>query len=524
MSLPGHATAEQTALHAHRWAAHLSRGAFRRLGRTGLTVSRLGFGTYRCRQEVEEHQLSLEAALARGCNLIDTSANYTDGSAEALVGEVLNREVVWRGHPREGLVVVSKAGYIQGENMMLCREQEKAGRPFPEVVKLHEHLWHCIHPAFLEDQITRSLARMHLDTLDVYLLHNPEYFLEQALKEPFANRTEAHEEFYDRIRRAFIQLEKLVEQGLIRSYGISSNGFPRAPEEKVFVSLARVWRAYQDACLQRGLSTDQGHFAVIQLPFNWIEHGALTEPNNRVDGQAYTVLQLAARLNLGVLINRPLNALSPAGLLRLAHGRLLPEEDAAKNLQTALTRLEKQETELQNFIRRKNLGQPPGNPSESVDFQMGTKIRRLAGGKADLAHAGEMLSDYLPLLLKRAGRGLLQHCGRQDRSALENHLQELDQAYLSAAAACRTVLEVENFRQVQPLEESFNQTYPALAEKLSFSQKALQVAAGSPEISAVLNGMRTREYVQDSLDALKVEQEIATADLVRNGASSHRGA
>ena len=39
-----------------------------------------------------------------------------------------------------------------------------------------EGCWHCLHPEFLQDQLTRSLDRLQLETLDVCLLHNPEYF------------------------------------------------------------------------------------------------------------------------------------------------------------------------------------------------------------------------------------------------------------------------------------------------------------------------------------------------------------
>lgn len=32
---------------------------------------------------------------------------------------------------------------------------------------------HCIHPAFLEDQLERSLTNIGVETLDLYYLHNP---------------------------------------------------------------------------------------------------------------------------------------------------------------------------------------------------------------------------------------------------------------------------------------------------------------------------------------------------------------
>ena len=50
------------------------------------------------------------------------------------------------------------------------------------MVEYADGLWHCIHPDWLADQLTRSLDRLGLETLDLLLLHNPEYFLADAAK------------------------------------------------------------------------------------------------------------------------------------------------------------------------------------------------------------------------------------------------------------------------------------------------------------------------------------------------------
>src|SRR5688572_11447801 len=150
------------------------------LGTTGLTVSRLGFGCYRIDDHTPAHAASMAKALRGGCNLIDTSTNYTDGGSERCVGDVLQRLTGEGAVRRDGIVVVSKIGYVQGQNMTLAREREAVGRPFPEMVKYMDGCWHCIHPSWLEDQLARSLGRLRLDALDVCLLHNPEYFFSDA--------------------------------------------------------------------------------------------------------------------------------------------------------------------------------------------------------------------------------------------------------------------------------------------------------------------------------------------------------
>ena len=61
----------------------------RPLGNTGLDVHPLGFGCYRIADGNPVHESALREYLNRGGNLIDTSANYTDGLSEQLIGRVL---------------------------------------------------------------------------------------------------------------------------------------------------------------------------------------------------------------------------------------------------------------------------------------------------------------------------------------------------------------------------------------------------------------------------------------------------
>ncbi len=77
----------------------------------------------------------------------------------------------------DDLIINSKGDYIQGNNLKLAKEKEEAGKPYNEVVKCSPDLKHSIHPDFLNDHITGSLQELQLKKIDIYLLHNPEYFL-----------------------------------------------------------------------------------------------------------------------------------------------------------------------------------------------------------------------------------------------------------------------------------------------------------------------------------------------------------
>ena len=291
----GRATVEGTGRRAE------GRAGYRVLGGTGLAVSIVGFGGYRTGRVDPAHRAALRAALEAGVNLIDTSSNYMLGDSERLVGEVLAERIV----PREEVVVVSKVGYLQGPNLELAQQREAAGRPFPEMVKYADGVWHCISPEFLDDQLGRALDRLQLETIDVLLLHNPEYFLSEAAHHPDRTPPEdTRAAFYDRLRRAFEYLDEAVADGRIGAYGVSSNTCVSPVDDPEATSVTRMHDA------------SGGRMAVLQLPYNLLETGALLE-RNTPDG---TALEAAAQRGLGVLVNRPLNAMAPGHghLVRLA--------------------------------------------------------------------------------------------------------------------------------------------------------------------------------------------------------------
>ena len=223
-----------------------------RFGNSGLTTSRLGFGTYRVDTREPEHREALKKALREGVNLIDTSTNYMDGDSERLVGSVL-RELIKSGElTREEVIVVSKIGYVQGHNLKQAEAREQAKRPYPDMVKYGEGIWHCIHPEYLADQLTLSLDRLGLATLDVCLLHNPEYFLSEAAHHEGGDLAAVRDAFYRRIEQAFMFFESQVAAGRIRYYGVSSNTVTAdAIGCRGDVALSHVRRSTSSRCVTR---------------------------------------------------------------------------------------------------------------------------------------------------------------------------------------------------------------------------------------------------------------------------------
>src|SRR5262249_28653047 len=185
-----------------------------------------------------------------------------------LVGQALREAARAGGPARDSVVVVSKIGYVQGENMRLAQERERSGFPFPEMVKVEEWCWHCIHPEFLKDQLRRSADRLGLGTLDVCLLHNPESFLDEAKRHGRGDDLDVlRAEFYRRVQEAFAFFEGAVSRGEIAGYGVSSNTLVAAADDPEATSLTWFLKAAE------GAGGTGHHFRVVQLPMNLFESG-----------------------------------------------------------------------------------------------------------------------------------------------------------------------------------------------------------------------------------------------------------
>ncbi len=471
------------------WAEAHGEIAFADLGRTGLSISQAGFGCYRINSGSSGHAAALAHALSAGINLIDTSTNYADGGSEELVGQVLAHLIEEGTLQREAVAVASKAGYLQGGNYDLSQERKRQGRPFPDLVPYAEGLEHCIHPEFLSDQLTRSLDRLGLATLDVFLLHNPEYFLGWAQRTG-QDAAAAQAEYYRRIDCAFRHLEDEVARGRIGWYGISSNTFPSEVSDPQFTCLERIWEIAE--AIRSG-----HHFAVVQLPMNVFEPGAAVHLNQ---GAKETVLEFAHRQQLGLLANRPLNAFTGSRLVRLtdiAEAPDLPPEEVETRIQT-LGDCE------QAFVSRIL-------PELALDPDLGGRVRTqlLAAGALGQAwrsfagydHWRQVRDEHLMPRIQ----GVLEFL--DTRAAGSRTVAAWKDTYLPALGAVVEAVggvhAAAAAAQAKGIKAALAAADPQWGGKVPLSRLALRAVRTTQGVSSVLVGMRRTEYVDDVLAELK---------------------
>lgn len=182
----------------------------RTLGRTGMLVTAIGYGSMELRgsrvwsgRPVDDGEAGrvLNEVLDQGINFIDTAYSY--GEAEALIGRHI-------GHRRHEYMLATKCG----------REVLDRGT--------YDETPHCWNRRFLTDSFDESLRRLNTDYVDLLQLHGPM---------PDDARSEGLVEWLQGLRQA----------GKVRWIGISSF-LPAAPH---FI--------------------EAGDFDTIQMPYSALE-------------------------------------------------------------------------------------------------------------------------------------------------------------------------------------------------------------------------------------------------------------
>ncbi|MGH7217774.1 MAG: aldo/keto reductase, partial [Nitrospiraceae bacterium] len=501
-ALPGSASPEGTARYVARimnQSRHDGRmvHGYGRFGNKALTASKLGFGTYRVDTREPEHREALKKALREGVNLIDTSTNYMDGDSERLIGSVL-RELIKNGElAREEVIIVSKIGYVQGHNLKQAEAREQAGHPYPDMVKYGEGIWHCIHPEYLTDQLALSLDRLGLASLDVCLLHNPEYFLSEAAHHDGGDLALSRDAFYRRIERAFTFFESQVAAGRIGYYGVSSNTVTADPSNTEATSLSRMCDAARAAAASQGM--EHHHFAVLQFPMNLYEAGALMMPNTG-KGQHETVLEMSQREGIAMLVNRPLNAMptKKSGVIRLTDFPLEGDPvDFDRQCRIVGVLEDEYRKAIAPALQHSGQGMAPAD-----FFTWAVELTRVRPQIQGLEHweqiEHQMIAPHVNQVMQALSRHLTGTAAEQWEAWRDRYVPQL----LTLLGGLRREATERSRAKTASVSAILDPLLPETKRKETLSRKALWVLASTPGVTCVLNGMRSPAYADDSLAVL----------------------
>ena len=193
-------------------------------------------------------------------NVFDTALSYRMQTSERALGAALGRRIAEGQVERDEICVMTKGGYITADPTLVRTRGDARRYLYETYVDTHlvdpERIVngnHSIEPGFLRDQIERSRRNLGLETLDLYLIQDPELHL--LGKGPT--------DFGRELRAAFAALEAAVADGAIAAYGLSTwSGLLVPYTEKGHLSIAELL----ETALEVG-GADH-HLRALQLPYN----------------------------------------------------------------------------------------------------------------------------------------------------------------------------------------------------------------------------------------------------------------
>ncbi len=216
---------------------------YRRLGRTGIEVSEIGFGGWGIgggwgRQDDAEATRALKRALELGVTFFDTALGYGNGHSEQLIGRAV-------ADVRDRVVIATKI----------------PPKTYRWPVLPHEPLSETFPADWIIECTERSLRNLNTDYIDVQQLH--------AWTPPYLTQLEWYE-----------ALTRLKEQGKIRAFGVSANDWdPYGPVELVRSGLIDtvqvIYNIFEQRPAEQLLPAALEHNVgiIVRVPF---EEGLLT--------------------------------------------------------------------------------------------------------------------------------------------------------------------------------------------------------------------------------------------------------
>lgn len=473
MPIVGRATAAAT--RAALDAAGLDSRWVRSLGPTGLSTAAVGFGTYRVDEANPDHAAALDYALASGVRLIDTAVNYGLGGAERAVGAALRRGVDAGTLSRDGVILVTKLGYWQGELLDWLRRTEHPDSP--AIASLSDEHAHGFSPSLVRHAVAVSRERLGVEVLDIVLLHNPEYLLSPGPDALRDHGDAARRAAFDRsILEAFGTLEALVSEGAIGWYGVSSNTLGAEIGAPNHTSVDAFVRAAEAAAAAQGQG--RHHLAVMQAPLNFVEtRGA-------------EAAAACARHGLGFLGNRPLNAVIDGALVRLAAPGGRSEAEPFPVARVRLRRLEEA------------VATSGKDPFPRWSRELPDALRRLATAldfDDFLAHYARPRTEAALGALSPAGAAP----NATDARGLERWRSDYRDAFDTLMQSARAALVSRDAARLQSLAPALDEALAPGLRQGPLARRALAFAATRPGVSAALCGMRRVAWVDEALSLLR---------------------
>ena len=151
--------------------------------------------------------------------------------------------------------------------------------------------YHCMTPAYLSDQLDRSLKNLGLDCIDLMYLHNA---IEGQIKDV------SKEQFLENLNLVFELYEQKRDEGKIKFYGMATwECFRVASDNPQYLSLEDTVN------IAKKIGGEEHGFRFVQLPFNMYYDQALLGKNQLLGNTNVSILESAVILGIGIFTSVP---------------------------------------------------------------------------------------------------------------------------------------------------------------------------------------------------------------------------
>lgn len=302
--IPGYATTTATKQYVTTFGKKCAPGHYSDFLNLHLQLSSLGLGTFpgAANDEVDAAYVKIvKRGVENGINVIDTAAHYRYGRSLQAVGLGL-RLAMQEGVARDQVFLISKGGFLTFKN---GPPADFAGWFEEEIVRpglgKKEDLTaaHLISPQHIAFQLEFSRQMMGVETLDAFLVDQPEVHI-PVIGKPALNQ---------KLEKVFVVLEQAVKEGKLRCYGVSTfSGFRVETDDVLFQSIPSLQgHAEKAAKAVWQDSAAKHHFKLVQMPFNQVMLEAFSRFNQATgQGNVGSTIQAAYQLNVYAMASHTL--------------------------------------------------------------------------------------------------------------------------------------------------------------------------------------------------------------------------
>ena len=200
-----------------------------------------------------EHKQLLIDILNEGVNIIHFESHCFNPQAQEAVGAVVNQLIYDELLTRDSINLCLKAGYFDS----------KFTKGDDYEYRVDSNFIHTLDTKMLTQDITDSLIRLGLKSIDSYIIQDPDYFFNRDELKDYS-KVRQKELFYEYLIDLFLFLETEVNTGRISSYGICFDNFVFRDD---FFELFDVDEFFE--LLNNKIPNH--HFLVFECPYNLID-------------------------------------------------------------------------------------------------------------------------------------------------------------------------------------------------------------------------------------------------------------